>query len=209
MARRLVLFACLSYLALPAAPAAAATKQEIDARKAYAAGRYEQALELFAQLYAETLHPTYLRNIGRCHQKLRESRKGIDALREYLSKGKDIKTAERREIEGYIHEMEAALAAETPAPAAASRAEPTPAATAPRAATPAATMAPAAPPSAPPPQVDASRSPAEPVAPEPAVYQRWWFWTAAGVVVMGAVGAVLLLGGGRANPTCPSGVVCH
>ena len=52
---------------------------EMKARESFAAGRYDQALELFAKLYAETLHPVYLRNIGRCHQKMREPQKAIDA----------------------------------------------------------------------------------------------------------------------------------
>ena len=50
---------------------AADNATELKAREAFAAGRYEDALNLFAKLYAETLHPVYLRNIGRCHQKLR------------------------------------------------------------------------------------------------------------------------------------------
>ena len=51
----------------------AATKQkELAARKAFASGDWDKALDLFSDLYAETLHPVYLRNIGRCHQKKRE-----------------------------------------------------------------------------------------------------------------------------------------
>ena len=45
-------------------------------------------LELFAKLYAETLQPVYLRNIGRCRQKMREHPdKAIDTFRDYLAKG--------------------------------------------------------------------------------------------------------------------------
>ena len=89
---------------VPAVPAA-----EMKAREAFAAGRYDEALQAFAKLYAETLHPVYLRNIGRCHQKMREPQKAIDAFQDYLAKtraGKDKITAdERAEIEGYINEM--------------------------------------------------------------------------------------------------------
>jgi hypothetical protein len=46
-------------------------KREIKAREAFAQGHYEEALDLFAKLYAEKLHPTYLRNIGRCYQNLK------------------------------------------------------------------------------------------------------------------------------------------
>src|SRR4029079_4492546 len=87
---------------------------------------YDEALQTFAKLYAETLHPVYLRNIGRCHQKMREPQKAIDAFKDYLAKspktGKDKVTPEEKtEIEGYIKEMEAlrdeqARAATTPPP---------------------------------------------------------------------------------------------
>jgi hypothetical protein len=52
------------------------------------------------------LHPVYLRNIGRCHQKMRDPVKAIDAFRDYLGKSKNIAADERTEIEGYIKEME-------------------------------------------------------------------------------------------------------
>src|SRR5258708_2176226 len=98
------------------ATAAAADKQQLNglemkARESFAAGRYDEALQTFAKLYAETLHPVYLRNIGRCHQKMREPDKAVDAFQDYLAKtksGKDkISPDERAEIEGYIKEMRA------------------------------------------------------------------------------------------------------
>src|SRR4029079_18722209 len=92
------------------APAAYADKADNDtemkAREALAAGRYDEALELFAKLYAQTLHPVYLRNIGRCHQKMRQPDKAIDKFNEYLAKEKKISADERKEIDGYIKEME-------------------------------------------------------------------------------------------------------
>src|SRR5215471_2307371 len=98
-------------MALSVGGAAAATapdrQMEMKAREAFAAGRYDEALELFAKLYAESLHPVYLRNIGRCHQKMREPQKAIDAFQDYLAKTKKITAEERSEIEGYIREMEA------------------------------------------------------------------------------------------------------
>src|SRR4051812_2366682 len=96
----------LFFAAPPAYAAAAEHQMELKAREAYAAGRYEEALNLFAKLYAETLHPVYLRNIGRCHQKLREPQKAIDTFLDYLGKSKKISADEKAEIEGYIHEME-------------------------------------------------------------------------------------------------------
>src|SRR6185436_6126638 len=76
------------------------------ARQEFAAGRYAAALEMFAQLYAETLHPTYLRNIGRCHQELGDPDKAIASFRQYLAKAKDVKPSERQEVEGFIRDME-------------------------------------------------------------------------------------------------------
>src|SRR5450755_143016 len=81
---------------------------EMKARESFAAGRYDEALELFAKLYAETLNPIYLRNIGRCQQKLKQPDKAIDAFHDYLAKGgKKISSDEKAEINGYIKEMEA------------------------------------------------------------------------------------------------------
>ena len=70
---------------------------EMKAREDFAAGRYDEALELFAKLYAETLNAVYLRNIGRCHQKLRHPDKAIDAFKDYLAKGKKIPRRARRD----------------------------------------------------------------------------------------------------------------
>ena len=88
------------------AASTAEKEAELNARQAFAAARYDEAIELFARLYAETLNPIYLRNIGRCHQKKREPDKAIDAFQDYLTKGKSITSAERKEIQGYIKEME-------------------------------------------------------------------------------------------------------
>ena len=149
----------------------------MKAREAFAAGRYDDALGLFAKLYAETLHPVYLRNIGRCHQKMRQPEKAIDKFNEYLAKEKKISADERKEIDGYIKEMEAlrdeqAKAAQRRPPAgdaAAADADPDAAAD---------------------PAMRGSRRPNDDdlgqtlvSQPPPAVkaespfYKKWWFWT--------------------------------
>ena len=86
---------------------AAGDQRELKARKEFAAGRYQQALDLFAELYAETLHPVYLRNIGRCYQNLGDADKAIITFRDYLRKHKTITAEERAEVEGFIADMEA------------------------------------------------------------------------------------------------------
>jgi tetratricopeptide (TPR) repeat protein len=174
-----------------AMPSQAAPKakesRELRAREAFATGRYQEAIELYGKLYAEKLHPTYLRNIGRCYQKLKEPEKAIDSFRDYLGRVKNLSASERSEIDGYIAEMEAlkkqqdadkaALAA--PAPAAAPRVAPAP------------NLQPTAP--APKTQLLATTPPPAPESPP--FYKRAWFWgAAAGVVAVGVVGALWAAG---------------
>jgi tetratricopeptide (TPR) repeat protein len=179
--------------------------KEMKARESFAAGRYDEALELFARLYAETLHPVYLRNIGRCHQKMRQPQMAIDAFQDYIAKSKKLPGDERREIEGYIKEMETLRDAQArttqavplPAPVPAPPpvvAPPVPVALTAPTPRPAGGTPPSLVATAPPP----SRSDSSPV------YARWWFWTAIGVVAAGAVAAALLLPGGTLKPTCPA-----
>src|SRR5664279_1084025 len=80
--------------------------REMQARQAYAAGNYKEALDIYTRLYAEKLHPTYLRNIGRCYQNLQDPEHALSSFREYLRKAKDMPADERSEVEGYIKEME-------------------------------------------------------------------------------------------------------
>ena len=90
-----------------APPAVAADDpRELQARRLYAKGEYDAALELYATLFAESGDPLFLRNIGRCNQKLERPDKAIGAFRDYLQRGRKLKTSERQEIESYIKEME-------------------------------------------------------------------------------------------------------
>jgi hypothetical protein len=194
---------------------------EMKARETFAAGRFDEALELFAKLYAETLNPIYLRNIGRCHQKLREPQKAIDAFHDYLAKGKKISADEHAEIDGYIKEMEtlrdeqAKQAAPPPPPPVQPIAPPQP-----NGPPPPGYGAPPPGYAAPPPGgygaqpgQPAGSLVAQPGQPPPTtespVYERWWFWTAIGVVVVGGVVAAVLLSGGTTKPSCPTGVMCQ
>lgn len=195
----------------PRSLAWAADRQvEINAREAFAAGRFDDALSLFAKLYAETLHPVYLRNIGRCHQRLRQPQKAIDSFGDYLAKSKKIPPAEKVEIEGFIKEMEALRDEQAAIPTQPMTPPPAGAATSP---------APSAPPLgtsvAPVPSVAALDSAAasspgvslvaapEASTPSPSpVYTRWWFWTGVGAVVIGGVVATVLLTGGATRPPC-------
>jgi tetratricopeptide (TPR) repeat protein len=80
--------------------------RELQAREAFAAGRYQEALDIYAKLYAENLHPTFLRNIGRCHQNMGNPDEAILSFRDYLRKAPEVPPNERQEVEGFIGEMQ-------------------------------------------------------------------------------------------------------
>jgi hypothetical protein len=173
-------------------PAASKVK-EMAARKAFAAGDWDKALDLFSDLYAETLHPVYLRNIGRCHQKKRDPQKALDAFHDYLAKSKSVSADERREIDGYMKEMES-LRDELAQKAVRDQQ---------------AVQAKTERPLPPPPPLAATTLATEPVPPaaEP-VYKKWWLWTALGAVVAGGiVAAVVVSKSGSPMKVCPVGVV--
>jgi tetratricopeptide (TPR) repeat protein len=166
-------------LAFPAARAAADDGAELKARTHFAAGEYKEALEIYARLYAETMHPTYLRNIARCHQNLGNPDKAISSFREYLRKAHDLTPDQRAEIEGYIAEMEQLKR---------SNAGAGPVATAPP------PPAPRPPDTSPalvgPPTITASGARDDDGGP---FYTRVWFWgVVAGVAAAGVVGALLV-----------------
>jgi len=134
-----------------AAEASPVSARELRARQDFAAGRYEEAIEIFAELYAKTADPIFLRNIARCYQKENRADEAIANFREYLNKAKKLSADEKDEIAGYIRDLEASRAPVKPAPAADT---PSPAAHAPPAAetpSPAAAANPPPPVSEPPP----------------------------------------------------------
>ena len=191
-----------------------ADKREVEARHAFAAGRYQEAANLFAELYAEKPHPTYLRNIGRCYQNLHQPDQAINAFHDYLRQAKDLPSAEKAEIDGYIAEMEAlkkkqdkALAAPAPPPAPPpSHAPPPPVIPAAGTVAPAETQAGSAHPNL----VQATTTPSEAPSQAEPFYARGWFWgVVGGAVVLGVAGG-LWAGGvfSKAPNHCPAGVTC-
>jgi hypothetical protein len=194
--RGVIAFVVAFALVLGAARVSAAPDaRELKAREDFAAGRFQDALDIFARLYAESLHPIYLRNIGRCYQKLGQPDRAIDSFHDYLQKAKGITPDEKAEIDGYIKEMqdlkrEQASAAHpapapVPLPAAPEPAQPAPSG--------AAVVAVTAPPASAP---DA----------ETHIYSKWWFWTLVGAVAIGAgVGIAAATGAftKTQNAACP------
>jgi tetratricopeptide (TPR) repeat protein len=103
---------------------------ETRARRLFAVGRYAEALDIYSRLYAETGHPTYMRNIGRCFQSLGEPDKAIGSFREYLRQVPELPPEQRAQVEGYIREMQELKhqrASQTPPPATAPVVTPAPA----------------------------------------------------------------------------------
>jgi hypothetical protein len=203
------LVAAVPIVAAPAAHAAKADNAtEMKAREAFAAGRYDEALELFAKLYAQTLHPVYLRNIGRCHQKMRQPEKAIDKFNEYLAKEKKISADERKEIDGYIKEMETLRDEQarqnTPPPP--SNPNPPP-------------VTPINAGNNPPPNYNYYPPPptgttsgtlvAQPPPPQESapIYKKWWFWTGIGAVVVTTVVVAVVLSSGTTKPECTA-LIC-
>jgi hypothetical protein len=191
---------------LPAGSVQAAAKhtdkREIEARQAFAAGRYQDALDLYAQLYADKVHPTYLRNIGRCYQNLRQPEKAINAFHDYLRQAKDLPPAERAEIDGYISEMEELQKQEAAAASPAPPAAPPPTALAP-------TVAPSGRSGA---DIVQTEQPLPPAPPSPTpFYKKTWFWSVVGVAVVGGVVGGLYAGGvfSKSSIPCSAADGCH
>jgi tetratricopeptide (TPR) repeat protein len=160
-----------------ASPAAGDEGAELKARTHFAAGEYKEALEIYARLYAESMHPTYLRNIARCHQNLGNPDKAISSFREYLRKARDLAPDQRAEIEGYIAEMEQLKQSKAAAPATA----PPPTAPPPAESSPALVG---------PPTVTASGTRDDDGG---GFYTRWWFWTIVAGVAIGGIATTFLL----------------
>jgi tetratricopeptide (TPR) repeat protein len=187
-------------------PALATDARELKAREAFVAGRYQEALDAFVKLYAESLHPNYLRNIGRCYQGLAEPERAITSFRDYLHKAKGISAEERSEVEGFIREMDELKQQRAAAAAPAPVVTPLPSASATGTVPPAAAAEPAAPTTA----VTLART-QEPAAAESSpFYTRWWFWTAVGATI-GASIAIAAAAGAFSrteDASCPTGRTC-
>jgi hypothetical protein len=165
-------------------PPAMPDRPDLQARNLFQAGRYAGALAIYQRLYAETHHPTYLRNIGRCHQMLREPKPAIDSFRSYLHEARSLDPGERAEIDGYIVEMQRLEVATAAPPASA----------------------------APPPAGTPNWSPGSPetVSAQSAapITHKWWFWTGLGALAAAGVIAIVASTGGKDRLPCPSGAVC-
>jgi tetratricopeptide (TPR) repeat protein len=175
--------AALPAIAEPAAasgPAAMPDRPDLQAANLFQTGKYADAMAIYQRLHAETHHPTYLRNIGRCHQMLRQPQPAIENFRAYLRDARNLEPAEHTEIEGYIAEMQRLEVG--------------------AAVTPAASAGPTATVSAPSAAVASSGS--------GGITRKWWFWTGLGVLVAAGVATAVAASSGKERLPCPGGAVC-
>jgi tetratricopeptide (TPR) repeat protein len=80
-------------------------------RKACAAGEVDRGIEILAEIYAETKDITAVYNQGRCYQQNGRSEEALNRFREVLRRGDSLSAADRSEVEGFIRELQADLAA--------------------------------------------------------------------------------------------------
>jgi hypothetical protein len=93
--------------ALAAGLSAKETGKAKQAKQLYKEGQYETAAKIFSSLSSD--HPEMLvftRNLGACYYYLRRPEPALSNLREYLRREQDIRVEDRREVEGWIAEME-------------------------------------------------------------------------------------------------------
>jgi hypothetical protein len=117
-----ITFVLLGLLALGpiAAPAAAAgnvakaKRLFRQAEKQFAAGAYQQALELYQQAYKAKPLPGFHLNIGQCYRNLARCEKAIEHYRQYVAASKNPK--HRSDAEKLIQFCEEELARSQPAP---------------------------------------------------------------------------------------------
>jgi len=175
--------------AQPAAAASAVSgSSDEQARDLFRSQRYEEALAIYQRLRAETRHPTYLRNIGRCHQMMRHPAPAIDAFESYLREAGRLDAAERTEIEGYIAEMRRLeLSALPPASSGATAA--------------------ASPSSANAPPTVAAATASSPDGGS-SIARKWWFWAGVASLVVATGIIVVIASSGEDRLPCPGGAVC-
>ena len=155
----------------------------IEAGRHYQEGRYMQALESYRRAYDVAPVPELLFNIGQCHFQLKSYEWAIFFYQGYLADRP--RAANRPLVESLITESRRHLKRRTATPA---------------------FVTPVAADSGSGASLSAVRTERE----SPAIYRRWWFWTAIGVAAVAAGGTAYYLhdsGGGRALPDRSLGTV--
>ena len=93
--------------ALAASLTAKETAKAKQAKQLYKEGKYEEAAKLFSSLSSDHPEmPVFTHNLGACYYYLRRPEPALSNLREYLRLEKDITPEDRREVEGWMAEMD-------------------------------------------------------------------------------------------------------
>lgn len=182
----------------------AAKARFMAGQKHYNLNEFPEALREFKEAYRLYSDPVFLFNLGQCERQLGHAEEAIRFYRNYLRE--QPKAPNRAEVERRIDELETVLKAKqaetekavVPAAPAETLAPPPNAVPVPSAPAPAEIPAggagqpsPEAPPTNPAEaaptasRIDLTTVPTPPAEPVP-VYKRWWVWTAAAVVLVGA-----------------------
>ena len=82
------------------------SREEV-ARAFFAAAKYQEAIDIYSQLFARYLHPDYIYNIGRCYQNMGDPDRALQSFHEFSRKSKHLDPSLRKELDGHIREMEA------------------------------------------------------------------------------------------------------
>ncbi|MBN2575787.1 MAG: tetratricopeptide repeat protein [Deltaproteobacteria bacterium] len=159
------------------------------ATAAFNLGQYDEALAEYETAYRLVPDPALLYNIGQAHRLAGNADKAIIAYKSYLRTA-PADAPNREQVQRHLEQLEAVTWTPGPAPKATAASVPAAKNLAPR----------AEPPAFPAIDLSAMASPAsEPPASAP-IYKRWWFWTAAGAVVIGGVTTAILLSRGQEDP---------
>lgn len=187
LALQLGLFAPMSVaVAQTSADKAASRKVFLAAQEDYAAGRYADALSKYQEAHRLFPMPAFIFNMAQCQRLLEQPEEALALYRRYLEE--EPKARNRKTVEGFISELEPAVAALQKQKALAQL-------------TPAPQPETALPPAA----VAELSKPAPAAAP---LHQQWWFWTGLAVVAGGvATGVVVANSGGSAGPPASLGDV--
>jgi len=155
--------------ALAAGLSAKDTAKAKEARQLYKAGQYEEAANIFLRLSSD--YPDMLvltRNLGACYYYLHRPEPALSNLREYLQRQQNITLEDRREVEGWIAEMEKLRSQMAAIPSTAPVVAPVPP---PPVAAPSPSPAPSSPPPLPATPLPPVASPVAPSTPGPAAAQ--------------------------------------
>jgi hypothetical protein len=199
-----LLLAALVNLSAPARAEDHAADREARAQfqraeSSFNLGKFEEALAAYEAAYKAKPLSGFLFNIAQCQRNLGHHERALFFYRRYLAL--EPESPNRALVEGLIAEEEKKMAAAEPPSPTAPAADPAVTPPPPPAAGPSPTTPAPASVSPPPPDLNApapsATSPSPmmiadaprmtPVETNPPIYRRWWFWTAVGAVVAGAV----------------------